>query len=672
MPVPPNATLQSRQLNVNSMLMFERWFDGEGAYSRSTAYLILSGASARVKWRRYSINTGRLAVQPGQSYRLLIDGAELARAEPSAASSAMQEFAVDVSSLSEGWHWLDIQGAAGDTGVPFAAYVMHGSQPVPQPMVPVTTGSFAHKFHTNGLHHWGLVPGQFAPTRIPLPARRVVPFADAPSDRAQFVKTEIAPVRWPADMNRPNISTGTAAHPGLTAGLLTTGDLQYYFKHNFFGKLPRVVCLDGPRGMATASWLTHIELGVPLPDGTTRGNIYCADPWSIFKLDKAGRKTTLAGYRHAMLGAHFADTNPRLELVGDWSAVPPERRGFHELWRFDWDSRTLATAGPAIPNDGNGNQPEDPHATGPVMFAADTQNNRVCRLEFDPRSHAAPCKITEFITGLRDPWAVRYHSGSLYVSERLGHCIKEFDATTGALIRTVLQGPALSSVSASRQPTRLATLPVIRTHDIVGPEDIEIQADADGVWLYFGSWAMSQIRRVNLSTGQVQVCVPELFLDGNALFVKIAISDGTFGPRGSLFSVTWSAANAGFSNALPEGWRRIGATSWERWDYYRGNEGAEHGLPWPNRMNGYPTAVAAGHGRLLWSGAHDGLAMLTRRLPEDARLDGRYAAGRAKWISAGYYLTHGHHGWGFFGLPLPWGVDPDIDYYLRAQGHTES
>lgn len=35
----------------------------------------------------------------------------------------------------------------------------------------------------------------------------------------------------------------------------------------------------------------------------------------------------------------------------------------------------------------------------------------------------------------------------------------------------------------------------------------------------------------------------------------------------------------------------------------------------------------------------------------------------------GLNLLHGHFGFGFFGLPLPWGTDPDVDAFLHHHGH---
>ena len=60
---------------------------------------------------------------------------------------------------------------------------------------------------------------------------------------------------------------------------------------------------------------------------------------------------------------------------------------------------------------------------------------------------------------------------------------------------------------------------------------------------------------------------------------------------------------------------------------------------------------------------------MSQALPTDAAVDPMYAAGAREYFEAGYHLTHGHAGHGFYGLPLPWGKSAAIDVYLKANGH---
>jgi outer membrane protein assembly factor BamB len=341
-----------------------------------------------------------------------------------------------------------------------------------------------------------------------------------------------------------------------------------------------------------------------------------------------------------------------VELVGDWSAVPAARRGFHELWGMAWDERTLAvnTAAPPIPSEGN----QQPHTVGPTAFVADTQNNRVCKLEFSPTNRSAPCKVSEFITGISDPWDVVYYEGILYVSERLSHRIAAYDAITGQYIKTIVSGNPLAGVSAAREVVRLASLTSIRAERCVAPEGLYRVDD----WLYFGSKAMAQVRRIDLRTGALET-VAVVPTDDNSKFVKFAVSDGTFGPKGTLFTCTFSNAQYGLSaSILPNG---------DTWWWFSNSGGTGQ---WSEFV--YPSAVAIGQGRLLLGGANEGLLMITRRSAGDTELSEAAVRGAQEFNSRGLNLLHGESAFGFYGLPLPWGVSSDIDAFLTAHGHPRT
>lgn len=58
-------------------------------------------------------------------------------------------------------------------------------------------------------------------------------------------------------------------------------------------------------------------------------------------------------------------------------------------------------------------------------------------------------------------------------------------------------------------------------------------------------------------------------------------------------------------------------------------------------------------------------------LPSDAVISvAAWKAGRIAYWNAGFELTNGAGGFGFFGLPLPWGKIPELDAYLQAYGHS--
>jgi len=44
--------------------------------------------------------------------------------------------------------------------------------------------------------------------------------------------------------------------------------------------------------------------------------------------------------------------------------------------------------------------------------------------------------------------------------------------------------------------------------------------------------------------------------------------------------------------------------------------------------------------------------------------------GRTEYQRKALNLIHGADGFGYYGIPLPWGESADIDAFLLEQGHT--
>ena len=207
--------------------------------------------------------------------------------------------------------------------------------------------------------------------------------------------------------------------------------------------------------------------------------------------------------------------------MGDWSSIPPERRGFAQPWGMAWDPRTLVINEQAAPIPSENN--EKPHVLGPALYISDTYRNRVVKLEYSATAHGIPPKVTEFITGLNQPWDVIAVGMQLYVSDRMNNAIKVFDMDTAALVKTI---------------------------PVVQPEGMAL---LDG-WLYYGSIKSKSIRKINLATVQdvliTDPTVPgskmDFFINGTSRFMKIAVSDGSFGPRGMIAYTTWSNSYNGY------------------------------------------------------------------------------------------------------------------------------
>ena len=568
------------------------------------------------------------------------------------------------SELADGGYMLRVVPATGiETSIPCAVYVQRGAVAPAQPTMFVQAASHDHLHAWNYTRTaWAKVPAAFNPTARPLPAREYpvlwetgVPSSPAGARNNLFAQDIV--VYRPGDCYRTRLSQGS----GLGTGVLNAAQLQAYYWSYMVGKYPgQVATLDGPRGVGNAAMVTHLQFG-------RNGGLYFTDPWSVRHCSPDGTIRTIAGYRQqppARLDVPVTTESAiaGLELVGDWSAIPAERRGFHELWGLTFDQRSLVvdeTADP-IPN---GGVLEKPHiAPGPVAFVPDSQHNRICKLQWAKDSHETPVKITEFITGLNDPWDNVCVDGVLYISERGAHRIVAHDATTGAFIRVVVSGLPLASMNASiRRMQRLpgVTLADCRAQPCVAPEGLSYW---DG-WLYWGSLIQQQVRRVNLATGTIEIPVPNGYVDDGSNFYKIDVSrPGTFGPPGTVWLNTFGAAGySGRPNAyLPGG---------AQWDYGNILSGEGPGRVWTGIR--YACASAVGPGRLAHASSEEGIWLVSKSMPGDGSWGwSRMQFLERMWSEGAWHLSHGPGGWGYYGLPLPWGVTADIDDYLRACGHV--
>ena len=137
----------------------------------------------------------------------------------------------------------------------------------------------------------------------------------------------------------------------------------------------------------------------------------------------------------------------------------------------------------------------------------------------------------------------------------------------------------------------------------------------------------------------------------NLVPFKLALSDGTFGPRGTVFVWSCSMRQYGFpSTNLPPGYTH---RNWEgetrdwKWFEARSEVGQWAGFS-------CATAGAVGSGRLVAGGACEGLLVISRRQPGDRGASEASERGR-EFRNRGLNLLYGHFGFGYYGLPLPLG-----------------
>lgn len=606
-------------------------------YERYQRTQIITGPATRLRFRLFDLSAGGAVLAlPEGAYDLLVDGQWHATVQVGPVATLL-EFVVAESSLRPGWRRIVASGPGGLRSLTW--FVHAGTSPVASDLVPVCTGSYdiTHGFAS---HRWAWVDPAAKPARWPWAMPQAVPFGDTPS-APDLVRETIVP------------DTGTRRVNTTAAGVRSTFNRQAYFFSDLVQRLPPLPLLDGPRGIGTLCMPTHIEVGRATltadPQSRPIGALYVTDPWRLIRVNADGSIRTLVGWRHRSPPSSWQQ-KPDLELVGDWSAIPPARHGIHEAWGWAWDKRTLATDITA-PADADGRQP---HVGNPAGYLADSQNGRILRVQFDGRSHDTPAVVTEFLTGLADPWDCVEHGDELIVSERQAHRISAYDMTTGAFRRVIVQGQPLANVRSDRSVARIGTLDALRAVPCVAPEGLYRRGD----WLYFASFAQAEARRVHLVTGELQT-VGAIAVDNNSKFAKIAVSDGSFGPAGTVFATTWSIGLSGYPSAtLPDG------RAWSVAQNTSASLPIGRGPTW--ERTSYAAAVGVGSGRLIFGSATFGLHYLRRATPADTPINvAAYRAGQAALDP----LLYGAGGHDQFGLGLPWGQSLEVDHYLAAHGH---
>lgn len=607
---------------------FGAWAWGD-SYNRSTEEIRLSPGQ-RVSLEAWRGRVFGRAEMPEHTYTLLLDGVALATATARTGRPRFN-FEFVVPELAPGWHGIDIGGLQpGEESINYFARVVGGVDT----LVPVVQSSLelSHRHQprdANGnllpdihfAHAWAWVPVGPAVAR-PTADHTYLPVTDP---REQTADMLVAGDSYPPTMLRSLPGGGHAA----------MGDQAYFWDQaiNLNGRGNGLFLLDGPRGVGTLCFTTHLEVGRATqtqdPASAPRKNVYACDPWRLVRVSNTGEVVTLAGKR-GQPGAY--------ELVGDWSAIPAERRGFRLLWGMCWDSRTLGVDASLPPVDGR-----PPHPKAPRAYVADSMNNRVCRVEFDGRSHDTPAKVSEVFTGV-GVWDCVEHDGAMLVSLRDQHKVVRmtFD---GEVLETVLERDPTRPGNAGLDHRHTAwlwstTLAEAQQQTILCPEGLYV---LDGL-LYVGSRVMEQIVVVDLTTRQIVRRIPVDGARGNH-FVKLAVSDGSYAPRGTVFYATFGVQDGGqWFGVKPDGSRWITATNA------------------PFALDTYQMSFAVGGGRLIAGGSDYGL----RRYFKGPRLDmDKYAQGEREFFAMHGRIVYGPHGVGRFDVPA---ASDAMRYFLTANG----
>lgn len=672
-PTPPTAlTINRTPLDLASITCLNQQYTSS-RYERYQNHTVLTADAISLKFRCTNIAVGgtRLAF-PYPKYGLLFDGVE--RATYTRVGSELegtftgalgdeadgpvltQIVAYDTSgnrvtsptgSLLAHWLWIDRRGEAKNRAD-----------------VIFQTGSYEWT-HIAAVYAWARVPKtMLGNITKPLPSRIPVPFSTA------------LPAKSIARVDRVPMQVGETHYPCVTSrGITVAENMQAYFNADMTAAVAnrRLPLLDGVRGACSASMITFLRFG-------RNRKLYGCDPFAFWLIDETGTKTTLAGLRDAVAPL-WSDTKKTPEIVGNWDAsIPASERFPWESWGQCWDLRTLALDMNAAPVGG-----EQPHVgIGPVAFLSD-RHGYVLKLQFNGGGPAAlasfgntdrwaPPIVTRFLAA-NDPWGLDYLDGVIYVAERGLHRISKYSADSGAYIGDVVSNPngaALCTLLAGTHEYKRpagATQAQYDAATVVAPELIEIQ---DG-YLYYGSVVMQEVKRINLATGVIEIVCRPTF-NANSHFCYLALSDGTFGPRGTVFVTSYSNQNFGRAEAfLPTPGTTADGTPLThavKWNWQANAPGVVRGSG-PTDAAEYAIAVAVKDGMLAQGNSNMGLQTF---MQADTALDPvpdlvRAKSGQAYFNAQCYPLIFGPYGYGPTLYPLPLGENADCDYWLGLNGH---
>ena len=254
-------------------------------YQRGTAPIIWApGQKVSLEYQRGSLD-GKPAVRADGTYTLCIDGEPVAT-YAALAATARWSF-VFTAPAAPGWYTLTVKAPEGESQIAYFAMVTGAAD---WSLIPAVQSSLelSHRGPEDSYHAWAWVPSQGAVAR-PTPDRLYQPVtseADATAD-----------LLVPGDSEPPTTPVQRA-----DGSWQTMGQQAYFWDQIGLRTVPDVHLRDGPRGIGTICFSTHIEVGRATqnedPASTPRRNIYVCDPWRLMRVSNTGEITTLAGLRH--------------------------------------------------------------------------------------------------------------------------------------------------------------------------------------------------------------------------------------------------------------------------------------------------------------------------------------------------------------------------------------
>lgn len=622
---PATSNLGVLQPTPTGALCFENWHNNAGTYQRRQNLKVLTTNAEAIKFHYFNAATQL----PIGTYRLKI-GTQVVATLQLTTPTLQATIIANALVMPSGWQQFQIEGP---NGLKSIAHWMHvGNLPVDS-VIPVEAGS--RDIADGAPYVWAQMPIENNPPIIPLAPRDCPSFSTADSYTTMY-RRNVIPQRS-GNVFRPNINQ---------TGIHSTMSVNPYLYDAIRTRFPKLALLEGPRGFASVPQATHIQTdrhGAPYLatshgtwrvglDGTAKircGDYHDGTPGNflVTPSDLELRYNNAVAAKQWETAADLHEEwrfKTNLKLKGKWEQVPRFLRGFQEIWGFAFWQRSLALDPNAPPIGG-----EQPHLNGPQQFVASPGTNTVYRLTFSKNNTEEEPTVTVFAGDLAHCFDCVEVNDVVYVSERDANRISMWNAANGNFI-----GILISTSS---------------------PEGLFFQ---DG-FLYFTTRSGNQasIRKINLSAEILEVVYSFTYNTVGDQFIKIALSDGTFGPRGTIFYTTYTNVTTGYPKAiLPNGTQWTFAT-------HGGLPGGKGGR-WP--MNGYNCAVGVGMGRLYCSSSDEGLVVISKALPGDPTLnEGLAYQGYQEYVRAGMKLVWGQNTWAHHQIPLPVPTSSAMAYYFQ-------
>jgi hypothetical protein len=653
----PGVTLHKRAINLTRELCLTTWFKGWERYDRGLLrHVIEPGKPVKCRLACDNRATGGVAQKlPGPEYGITMNGTEVLRVRPAADGWADVVFVAEdlPASFEDGAYQVDLNEYDGNgnpalmpTGgfVPSFIYLNRHGKLKDAPWFPCYSSSY-QVARNGGVFQWAKIPRHYIfdaqgnwlePYSAPLASEPQPDAWTAMLPSTEFTCLQLNPYLKDDHHIMTRDRFGAPAFEGAHVYLIAGAN----FENKDYWMFPSV---DGPRGkgrvihptdaqpsrMLGSHFLDHMSFGHCHADGYVQRHFGWLIDWPYPQYQEEDLIKSMR------------------RLIGNWDAVPPEKRGLDRSWTWVWDPRTVKRGtGAPIVNDGRNMNGvlEPPHDTGPTVLLARPQphHNDLLEAVYDPQSHQTPPKLRIGIEGLYGPWGVTItEDGIVMITEQFANRISAYQRN--------LDGTY----------TKLWELGGI-------PRPQGIDHDGQGN-VYVGSLLMRSVYRFNMETRALELFKPVAWT-AKSFFVSVHVNRD---PETGGVYICASSGNEAANYGNPETWLPDGTKVNPFPASY-----APHGWKGGNTAT-YSAPARTGWRVMVRGGSDVGLLKWRRKRPGDIDFAAagywdstgfhrQFTDDAGKWNAEGFHLVYGPTCHPSFRIELPRGHSEWADRYINA------